>query len=542
VIGNPPWTALETNTAKAADRVIGEIAAERLEQRNSKFHLPDGNPDIGFVWKATQWAKHDGWIAFALHARLLFKTSKPGREARSALFQAVEVTGVLNGAALRDTLVWPEVTAPFCVLFARNRKPSLESAFYFISPVQEPQNDDGRMRVDYAAAQPVALSYLRRSPDGLKALFRGTALDVAALDRIRSGTTTIALSTYWKDKKLSAGQGYQIGTSEEQDASPLLGLPDHGGRLPQSVLVDVTSLPPFERARLHRRRNLNIYRAPVVLAKKSPPAASHAVRASCAFVDLAYHEQLIGYSAYGHPEAELLTKYIALLINSDFFLWYLLMASGEFGVERESLHKLDIDRFPIVPLEDVPAKLRQPIPLLFNALVAEDENVFERLTSWACSVYGLTEFDREVITDTLAVALPFSDAIARAQARPSPAEKEAFVTMLRDILAPFSEATGKPLQVRIVPFEDQSQWEAILVSAGSLPLSERVTSKHLDRILRKADDTGASLVVMPLKGEPGLIAAILSQYRYWTKTRARLCALDFIQSHIDVFNTNAAVD
>ena len=539
VIGNPPWTNLEKETAAVADQVIGKIVSERLDVEPREFHLPDGNPDIAFVWKATQWAKSDGWIAFALHARLLFKTSEKGRDARIKLFEAIEVTGVLNGAAMRNTLVWPEVAAPFCVLFARNRKPTDESAFYFVSPVQEPQNDDGRMRVDYASAQPVALSYLRRSPDALKALFRGTALDVAALNRVRS-SAAIEIATYWKNHRLETGQGYQIGTSEEQDAKELHGLPDLAGQIPESVLLDVASLQPFTRERLHRWRRRAIYRAPLVLVKKSPPAAPEAVRASCAFTDIAYHEQLFGYSTHGHAHAEMLAKYVALLINSDFFLWYVLMTSGEFGVERESLHKLDIDRFPIVPFEVVPDGLRAQVPALFDLLVANTADSSARVTAWACDVYGLPESDRDVIVDTLSVALPFRASINRAQAHPTNEEKQAFATMLRDILAPFSTAVGRPLQVRLLSADAESQWEAIVVSAGRIPLTEEITTKHLDRVLKKADETGASLVVLPLKDQPALIAAVLAQYRYWTKTRARLCGLDFLQEHVDVFNLNGA--
>lgn len=542
VIGNPPWTALEKETAAVADRVIGKIVSERTDIEVRDFHLPDGNPDIAFVWKATLWAKSDGWIAFALHARLLFKTSTKGRDARIKLFDSIEVTGVLNGAAMRNTLVWPEVTAPFCVLFARNRKPTDESAFYFVSPVQEPQNDDGRMRVDYASAQPVALSYLRASPDILKALFRGTALDVAALNRVRS-SVAIEIATYWKDNELAAGQGYKIAAEQkrQEDASAIHGLPDLGGQMPNELVLDTKTLPAFNRAQLHRRRNPDIYRAPLVLIKKSPPATG-AVRTTCVFSDVAYHEQFFGYSTHGHANAEMLAKYVALLVNSDFFLWYLLMTSGEFGVERESLHKLDIDRFPIVPFEIVPDSLRARIPELFDSLAAGDADASARVTVWACDVYGLAESDRNVIVDTLSVALPFTASITRAQAHPTEEEKQAFATMLRDILTPFSSAVGRSLEVSLVLADTESQWDAFIVSAGRVPLTEQITSKHLDRVLKTADETGASLVVLPLKDQPVLIAAVLGQYRYWTRTHARLCGLDFLQEHVDVFNLNGAND
>ncbi len=35
-------------------------------------------------------------------------------EARSALFGALNVTGIVNGSEIRHTKVWPEISAPFC--------------------------------------------------------------------------------------------------------------------------------------------------------------------------------------------------------------------------------------------------------------------------------------------------------------------------------------------------------------------------------------------------------------------------------------------
>ena len=43
-----------------------------------------------------------------------------------------------------------------------------------------------------------------------------------------------------------------------------------------------------------------------------------------------------------------------------------------------------------------------------------------------------------------------------------------------------------------------------------------------------ADGYGASRISWERDGE--LILGLLKQYRYWTPTRARLCALDLIQS------------
>lgn len=73
----------------------------------------------------------DDQIAFALHARLLFQRGETMPEACNALFGALDVTGIVNGTELRRTRVWPEITAPFCLLFACNTVPSVGAGFRF---------------------------------------------------------------------------------------------------------------------------------------------------------------------------------------------------------------------------------------------------------------------------------------------------------------------------------------------------------------------------------------------------------------------------
>ena len=102
-----------------------------------------------FVWRAMEWARPDGQIAFALHARLLFQQGDGMPTARQALFEALDVTSIINGAELRQTKVWPHVSAPFCILFATNRKSGAGAGFRFISPrIEESLNRAGTMRID----------------------------------------------------------------------------------------------------------------------------------------------------------------------------------------------------------------------------------------------------------------------------------------------------------------------------------------------------------------------------------------------------------
>ncbi|MCB9796150.1 MAG: N-6 DNA methylase [Alphaproteobacteria bacterium] len=534
VIGNPPWTS---SSGKAWARLHAEIEAElrpfvreRLGgTRAEAFRLPDKVPDLPFVWRAMQWARPGGRLAFALHARLLFKESPLGAQARRDLFDAMHVTGVLNGAELRQEDVWPDVDSPWCLLFAANEAPPPGASFLLVSPhLEKPLNDQGRLRIDSTAARPISLERLRRSPHALKASFRGTPLDVALLEQLEARAWP-SLQDWWTGHGLRPpSQGYQV-IGDENPAAHMLDWPDLRSTKPKQVLINPSELPSFwerhQRRALHRPRAAEIYTPPLVLVPKSPPANPLRPRAYVSLERLAYSESYTGFSAAGHPEAQVLVRYLALLLNSSLLLWYALMTSSNFGVERGAMPKRDLERFPLPPLGALDAPHRASLSEMFAALVAgEGTATRER---WVAEVYGLKSWDQEVIRDTLATAAPFPKVAARAFAAPTPAQIEDFRARLAGELAPF--LPGLQLHMAPVPLEG-SPWATLDLGVGRLPSPVGAATREL---LAEATAHGASQLVLPDRSRPVLRVALLRRYRYWTPTRARLLALEILDRHGD---------
>jgi type I restriction-modification system DNA methylase subunit len=528
VIGNPPWTSVNASTARLIENEMNIALAEHLPSTAAKpnVRLPDNVPDIAFAWYSTVWAKPDAWIVLALHARLLFKQSRHGIAARQHLLQQVEVTGILNGSELRATTVWPEMTAPFCILFARNRKPKQHSAFYFVSPALETRiNGQGRFRIDPEAAHPITNEVLHRKPTLLKSLFRGTALDVALLDRINE-TVPISLSAYWQKFGLAAGQGYQIGISCREDASSLKGLPDLASSTVTEVEIDMRRLPRFSRDRIHRVRNPNIYLAPVVLVRKSPPSPTQgdlSRPSAIAFDQIAYSESFYGWSTANHDSSTDLAKYLYLLLNSHLFNWYSLQTSGEFGVERDSIQKRDIDTFRVVELEQLKDSQLRKLKDVYRKHV-ETPSDTQALNQFVYEVYGLSDWDRQVVADTLDVRLPYRSTVSNAERAPSEAEVEYFRTTLEKIV---STTTMTTVGVQMLGSLGDSPWEMISIAPANTKL---VDSKSVRQHLQLANRTGASRVLVRFSNPPRMVIGLLRQYRYWTPTRARLLALEIAQS------------
>lgn len=128
VIGNPPWTRLrdelpetrqkktgsnrkdKTSPTVAANKAFTAIAHQVLKERDlnhlvGDYKNPDKAPDVPFLWRATQWAKPGGTISYALHARLFLHTQDKKSIAWHAIQETVAITGIINGADLRQTAV-----------------------------------------------------------------------------------------------------------------------------------------------------------------------------------------------------------------------------------------------------------------------------------------------------------------------------------------------------------------------------------------------------------------------------------------------------
>jgi len=534
VIGNPPWTALGTGNSRLHAEIVKSLqplVAKRLGDDEARdFSIPDGLPDLPFVWKALEWARPSGWIAFALHGRLLFKNSEGGREAREALFRSLAATGVLNGADLRQTLVWPQITAPFCLLFARNEVPGADHAFYFTSPYREEGlNGQGRLRIDAQAEHPVAVSRLREIPELLKVLYRGTALDAEVLQKIRSHGWPTVLQSFAEDR---TGAGYQV-KGKDHDAGFLKELPELTTKYGGPIGIDPATLPRFSRPTVHRRRKQTIYEGPLVVARKSTPLDRTRGRAFFSFSDLAYNESFYGYSAHGHQRPHDFVRYLVLLFHSDLFLWHSLMTSGQFGVERDALYKEDVDTFPLRPLGEIPAPIQAEIEPLSEALCG-GLGPWAEIDEWTRRAFGLTRWDMETIRDTLAVGLPYAQVRREAQRPPTAREVKDFASRIQNELEPFVRTSGRHLNVRALDRPADSPWETLLaeLSGNGTARQGKPKSEVLRDVLDQADQEGASQIVLVQAREHRLLLGVLRQYRYWTQSRARLCALTILQEYL----------
>ena len=544
VIGNPPWgsgTRLPMWSQVVAR--ITEIARTRVANGIAP-RLPNEVLDLPFVWRAMEWARPGGQIAFALHARLLFQQGEGMPEARRAIFGALNVTGIVNGSEIRNTKVWPQISAPFCLLFARNELPPPGSAFRFVSPRLEASlNGTGGFRVDVSNAEMITSEQVINRPEILKILFRGSPLDLEIYDKLASRKME-TLVEYWRTRPRSTGNGYQkLRKSSEirkrslgeagMPASGLSGLLELTPAAMQTPLVDPTRLAHFDLLRIHRSRPRELFSGPLLIVHKSPSSLFGRVRALISDDDVVFNETYYGYSAKEHSNGKRLVRYLALLVGSKFALWHALITSGEFGFEREVVEKFVIDTIPIPPFEHLLPTALEDIDRLFAALVTDSSDAtWEQVDAWAISQYGLSSRDLQVISDTLNFNLPFADRRKAAQTPPKLSEAIAFCQVLSSELKPWAQHSGKTINARPVSLPAASPWQVVQIGTA-LVSGKHTTNQDWPEILRIADQLAATEVIHADAAAGCLWLARLNQARYWSHSQARLVARRIAWEHVD---------
>lgn len=537
VIGNPPWkTGTKVSGWEWVKKNTVRIASKRLgDKRGPSAKLPNQCMDLPFVWRAMEWAKTGGQIAFALHARVLFQQAEGMPEARASLFKALDVTAVINGAELRQTKVWPQVSAPFCLLFARNALPGPTSRFRFVTPhIERALNDAGVMRIDAASSSLVSPDDVAQNATLLKTLFRGSELDLEILAKLQSRKLTTISAYFANNEQFISGSGLET----LKDSSRIRKNGDGKKGVPAGYLhgypylsgaddsfggpyLNTAALPLFKFDRIHDPRDEKIFESPVLIVRKSASGAG--VKSALALDKVAYNKTFYGYSLNGHANYLDLLKLISVVLKSRVAVWYLLMTSGEFGLERDTIEKRGIDSIPIPILDDLTCLQREKITFHFDSI--NDGNDY-KVDFIVADLLGLTSNDLQIIIDTVSLFSKGEDQLGNV---------EIFVRGLQDQLNPWFERFGAQRQVRAVKNTVGTPWQFAVVDSHDGATDEQTAydSEQVLALTHAASAAGSTEIYFHDRTTDRLWIGAPDQRRYATYSFAVRAARHVIWNHTE---------
>ena len=568
VIGNPPWTRLRENepegreekaavratkkATKTATDVLNEeftrigrrvLDARGLPALAREYENPDKNPDLPFLWRAAEWAKPGGVIALAMPARIFGRTMGKGFQAWRAVLRSVALTGLVSGANLRWSLVWHGVKMPFCLLFARNSLPAPEQRFFYAAPVNEPQlNATGRFRIDYETTQPVSTARLEKQPWLLKTLSLGTWLDVELMERLTNGAfkTLNEFWTDWDKKSERTGKGYDRSPRLRQDPDEFLADMKDFQPAGDRFSVDWISLDTYEQNHRTRTaalpRNQLIYQPPLVIIPQSPGEATTTPKAYLFARPLAFSQSYYGYSCAGHPEAGTLSALLYLLPHSKLFAYFCLMTSRRIGFDRLTFNKEEFDAMPFPDLAKLPATDKQAARTAARRLEHEHAKPWAEIDSLLFRLYGLDGDAVQIVEDTLFAAASYRKAGRAAFERTTRENRAPFRGTLAESLEPYFDVCGQHVRIAEPGFQPDTwkePWFFLAVSREGQTVL--VNPNLLCRAMEAANERAASRIVVRAPNRRGLLMGLLNERRWWTVTRARLCAQHVIRKHLGAF-------
>ena len=564
IIGNPPWTRLRDtdendNADKKATKSVTDklnkeftdigrrvLAARGLDDLAKGFQNPDKNPDLPFLWRAMEWAKDGGVIALAMPARIFGRTSGKGFAAWRAVLHSVEVTGLINGADLRKTAVWDGIDMPFCVFFARNTKPGPNHRFHYSAPSYERElNGRGRFRVDYESAQALSISRVEQQPWILKTLALGTWLDVELMEPLVNRSSNPTLADRWAEwdaNGTKTGKGYDRSPDLDQKFVDFLAdlkvfkPPADGFTIRHASLKTYGELfgrNPQGQSGAHAPRREELFKPLVVIIPEAPGDNPDAPRAYISTQPIAFSKSFYGYSCAGHPEAETLASLIYLLPHSTLFAYFCLMTSRRSGFDRQTFNKEEFDALPFPNLATLPSATKSKIRSLAQRLQQEARKPWREINEFIFHLYSLDEDAVQIAEDTLFAATSYRKAGRAALDRTTRDTRTGFVETLRDELEPYFDVCGEHAAVREAGFQPDTWREPWFFLAVSRETdSVAINPSLIRKAMFVANQRGCSRIIVHAPGKRGLLIGLLNQRRWWTVSRARLCAQHIIRERL----------
>ncbi|MCP3999005.1 MAG: N-6 DNA methylase [bacterium] len=571
VIGNPPWTRLREKEPQSTDEKFAARARTESDVLNDKFtdigrrvlqergfselasvyENPDKNPDLPFVWRATEWARTDGMIAFALPARIFGRTTGKGYETWRAILRGISITGLINGSDLRKTAVWEAVDMPFCLLFARNALPTRDHRFQYASPLYEPnQHRHARFRIDYEATRPISAARVEKEPWVLKALALGTWRDVRIVQQLRAAFPR-KLGDVWKDwnpEEDKTGKGYDRSPGLKQKHAKFLGDLLDFNPPPSGFAIQYGELKTYlenhgkhnvdvhGHATAYRPKTKELYRPPLVIVRKAPGEHPETPKAFIAKRAIAFSQSYYGYSCAGHPKETTLAALLFLIAHSNLLRYFVLMMSVSQGSDHMIFTKQDLDRLSFPDVSELPTSEKKSIRSLARRLERDRMKPWQEIDDFLFRLYGLDEDAAQVAEDTIFASASYRRAGRAALERTMRRHRNPFRSELRETLDPYFDVCDEEVLVEETPDQPDTwiqPWFFLAISRAAEPVP--VNAALLRKAMKEANRRSASRIVVKAHGRRGLLLGLLNQRRWWTITRARLCGQHIVRHHLDAF-------
>jgi hypothetical protein len=399
ILGNPPWgkgTQLQVNYC---------------EKYNYKKYIQNNDTCRSFILRSKDFCNYDTQCCFILHSTLLYMQKEPSKRFRQFLLENTKISRIVELSAVRK-LVFKNANAPAIIFsFKFSNKNAIDNRFEHVSMKR---NIFFRLFniivVEKTDVKSVKQKLLRDNDWAWKTLVYGLTGDVDNIMRLRANYLSIGDSIKAQCPKLITGEGIMYIDGELRNTSQLLELKLPFLNSKNSIghfSMNEENTSPFEKSRLHRPRNPNLFHSPYCLTMAGVDMSDYTMKASYSETDFIFPSSV--YAIKGSlPQKTFLLNIVGLL-NSKFYAYLNLMLSSSIGIERESRHMREVLSFPFVVDEAIStlvAEIQESKKGKNEFLVNNDfaESKIRKLNNLIFKAFGLS--DDEFVDYALNIQIP----------------------------------------------------------------------------------------------------------------------------------------
>jgi len=217
------------------------------------------------------------------------------------------------------------------------------------------------------------------------------------------------------------------------------------------------------------------------------------------------------------------------------------MTSVRTGFDRQTFNKNEFDALPFPRVEKLATHVREKICKIADQLEFDEIKPREALDALIFELYGLDAEDVQLAQDTLFASASYRKEGRAAFEPPAAPMRERFADELKAFLQPFFNVSNQELQICEPDFQQdlhREPWFFLKLGRSDKKQGSTIPSALLEAAMAQANQSGASRVVVRLPKRGGLLLGLLSQQRWWTVTRARMCGQHILRSHLEAFGLN----
>ena len=370
ILGNPPWGSVNQQNYKKYCKDRNVVAQ-------------NGEICVAFLLKVQEIGNSDTECSLVIPSKILYKGKNPSVTFRKRLLANTQLEQVLEISAVRKQ-IFKGAIAPAAVLsFACKKSPMNHKVEYVSLKPNKYLKLFGIIMIEPDDIKYVSQSLFMDNDDLWKILVYGGYWDFELLNSMHEKFDTI--SDIASEHNLIMRKGLQDNDGDRKDSSHLIGkkILDSEEAIDHFCL-DKKAYTVFNKNKIHRPRDPEIYKAPYVLFKKGLDCADYSIRAAYVEEDFLYRETINCIKGSENDKKILLN--LCGLLNSSLFSYFNLMLGSSAGIEREQLFLEELADYPYVYSDEL-VELVQTMQQVETIEVREE--LQEKINQCVLKMYGL---------------------------------------------------------------------------------------------------------------------------------------------------------